>query len=97
MDDKVIIQETGYRKGFYNGYERAILDLQAMIREGSPPDQAMMTSLEYVIDDLKEWRYGNPSPRVLPPQLNPRKWYPSSTLNSIINSIAKNVTHPTSR
>ena len=80
MDDNFILQEASYRKGYYNGYERAVLDLQAMIREGYPPDQVVMASLEYVIADLKDWRYGNTETRVIPPQLNPRMWLPTSIL-----------------
>lgn len=79
MEDDFKLQEASYRKGYYNGYERAVLDLQAMIREGYSPEQAIMTSLEYVIADLKVWRYGTPETRVIPPQLNPRVWFPSST------------------
>jgi hypothetical protein len=52
MDEDFIPQETSYRKGYYNGYERAVLDLQAMIREGFQPEQAIMASLEFVIADL---------------------------------------------
>lgn len=73
MDDNPILQETSYRKGYYNGYERAVLDLQAMIRGGFQPDQATIISLEFVVVDLKDWRYGNPETRVVPPQLSPRK------------------------
>ena len=73
MDENLILQETSYRKGYYNGYERAILDLQAMIREGFNPDQALIISLEFVIADLKNWRYGNPKKLVIPPQLSPKK------------------------
>jgi hypothetical protein len=73
MDEDFIPQETSYRKGYYNGYERAVLDLQAMIREGFQPEQAIMASLEFVIADLKDWRYGNLETRVIPPQINPRK------------------------
>ena len=73
MNEEFILQESTYRKGYYNGYERAVLDLQAMIREGFHHDQAIMISLEFVVADLKDWRYGNPETRVIPPQLNPRK------------------------
>ena len=73
MNEDFILQETSYRKGYYNGYERAVLDLQAMLREGFHPDQATMISLEFVIAELKDWRYGNPEIRILPPQLSPKK------------------------
>ena len=95
MDNDFILQENSYRKGYYNGYERALLDVQAMINMGYPPDQTIMTSLEYVIVDLKDWRYGDPSKLVLPPQLNPSKWNSSSTLNNNINTVGKNAILPT--
>lgn len=79
MEDDFRLQEAGYRKGYYNGYERAMLDLQAMIGEGYHPEQAVLAGLEYVIADLKVWRYGNPEMRVIPPQLNPSVWTPSTT------------------
>ncbi len=73
MDDNFVLQESSYRKGYYNGYERAVLDLQAMIRDGIHPEGAIVNSLEFVVDELKQWRYSNPEERILPPQLNPHK------------------------
>lgn len=73
MDDQFVIQESSFRKGYYNGYERAVLDLQSMLSDGIHPEQAIVHCLEFVVDELKQWRYANQELRILPPQINPQK------------------------
>ena len=69
MDEAHRLKETSYRKGYYNGYERAFLDLQQMINSGRDPNESILHGLEFVIDELKSWRYGNPEKLIVPPQL----------------------------
>jgi len=79
MDDAHHLEETSYRKGYYNGYERAFLDLQEMINSRYDPNEAILHGLEFVVDDLKRWRYGNPETLVVPPASNPKMIIVQST------------------
>jgi hypothetical protein len=73
MSEESNKQEVSYRKGYYQGYDQAINDIQVMIKRGFPPGQSIMIAQEFIVEDLNEWRKGDPAKRVTPPQLNPKR------------------------
>ena len=73
MSEESKKQEISYRKGYYQGYDQAINDLQVMIKRGFPPGQSILIAQEFVVEDLNEWRNSELEKRVTPPQLNPQR------------------------
>lgn len=73
MSDESKKQEVSYRKGYFQGYEQAIENIQAMIKRGFPPGQSIMIAQEFIVEDLNEWRTSDPAKRITPPQLNPQR------------------------
>lgn len=62
-------QERSFRRGYVDGYEAALDDLQAMIRAGVEPKMILSRMVTHSERDIAEWRRGVTRDNERPPRL----------------------------
>jgi hypothetical protein len=63
------LHEADNRRGYYQGYIQAIEHFQALTKQDFSSGRSAKIAIDYAITDLKEWRAGDLSVRISPPNL----------------------------
>lgn len=69
MSNELDLHEADYRRGYYQGYIQAIEDFQALTKQGFSAGRSVKIAMDFALTDLKEWRAGELSVRIAPPNI----------------------------
>jgi hypothetical protein len=71
MDENERIRlEASFRKGYQQGYYKAVQDFQEILKSRLSPDDAIKLMIHFVENDLSTWRNGDYGLDQEPPELN---------------------------